>query len=265
MGPLLSSKIDSGYRMVKKKKRSVISNAQAIARLEKMIPIIFRNLQNAILIEATMKVGNDIVGEMSDRHFPGARAYNRIMKSLAYDLAMHLARLYDVGSRRKPPNKRNIASIPLALRLLRQKRCKNLLSARARAWNPNDLSLADAFELNCLEAIERASKSYSEAFRGRHGRGNIKTLKEFRDNFMAHSLMNDSEANPIYNHLYRLTECARDFVQDARLAVEGRDDDLKKHERIFADDARRFWRMALLGERDESDALHQQLKTSIES
>lgn len=247
--------------MGKKKKRSAISTAEAVARLDKMVPILFRNLQNAILIEATMEVGNNLVGEMSDRSFPGARSYNRIMRSLAYDLAMHLARLYDVGARHRHANEKDIASIPLAVRLLRQQRCKNVLSARARKWNPHDLSFADVFERDCLQAIERASSSYSGTFRGRHGRGGLKTLKEFRDNFMAHSLMNDSDANPIYHHLYRLTDCARDFVQDARLALEGKGDDLQEHERIFTDDARRFWRMALLGERDESEALPEWVKT----
>ena len=202
-----------------------------------------------------MEVGNNTVGEMTDRNFPGASAYNRIMRSLAYDLAMHLARLYDIGSKKHHPNKRDVASIPLAFRLLRQQRCKSALSQRARTWLPHNTSFAGTSERDCLKAIERALESYSETMKGRQGRRVVTTLKEFRDVFMAHSLMKDSDANPIYNQLFRLTDCARDFVQDARLAIEGKANDLKEQERILAADARRFWRMALLGERDESEIL----------
>lgn len=231
----------------KRSKKARLNTQQAVERLDKMIPILFQNLQNALLIEATMEAGNNIVGEMSDRSFPGARTYNRIMRSLAHDLAMHLARLYDKGARNRHDNEKDIASIPLAVRLLRQTRCKKALSKRARNWLPHDATFADIFERDCLKAIERASNSYSETFLGPHGRGGLKILKEFRNNFLAHSLMRNSDANPIYHHLYKLTDSARDFVQDAQLAVKGKGDDLGQHEKIFERDATTFWKMALLG------------------
>jgi hypothetical protein len=236
-----------------KKKKVRINTRQAVERLDKMIPILFQNLQNALLIEATMEAGNNIVGQMPDRSFPGARSYSRIMRSLAFDLAMHLARLYDKGARTRHDNEKDIASIPLAVRLLRQKRCQKALSIRARNWLPHDNTFAGIFEQDCLKAIERASQSYSNTFLGPHGRGGLKVLKEFRNNFLAHSLMNDSDANPIYNHLYKLTDSARDFVQDAQLAIKGKGDDLVRHEKIFEEDATRFWRMALLGERGDTE------------
>ena len=246
--------------MSRKKRRITITTSEALRRLDKMSPIIFRNVQNAIWIEATMEAGNDIVGSMPNRSFPGAGAYNRIMKSLAYDLAMHLARLYDIGARHRRPNEKDIASIPLAVRLLRQRRCKRVLCLRARDWITYDASLNDVFENSCLQAIEQASEIYSRAVSGSIGRDGLRILKEFRDNFVAHSLMNEADANPLYHHLFYLTDCARDFVEHARLAIEGKDEDLRKHEAIFVDDARRFWRMALLGERDEMKAISSQME-----
>jgi hypothetical protein len=235
--------------MVKKKKQVLLNKADAIARLDKMIPILYRNVVNAIRIEATMEAGNAIVRTMPHKAFPGADAFNAIMQSLAFDLAMHLARLYDVGNRNRPVNARDVASIPLAVRLLRQKRCQKELKLRARNWLPHDRSYASMFEQDCIKALARASVGYSETFKGQFGRSGLKTLKIFRDTFMAHSLMTDVDRKPFYNQLFRLTDCARDFVEDARLAASGDNSSLEEKERIFLDHARDFWRMALLGER----------------
>lgn len=236
----------------KKGKNNRITNAEALKRLDSMSPILFKNIDSALRIEATMIVGNDIVGEMLDRNIPGASAFNCIMHSLACDLAMHLARLFDSGARRIHANKRDVASIPLAIRLLRQQRNKKALAARARKWKHPDTYYSEIFEQDCLNAIQRALDNHSNTFRGQYGKGGLMILKEFRDKFMAHSLITDSTANPIFHHLYRLTDSARDTVKEIRLAVEGRADDLEAHERIFTENAESFWRRALLGENDEN-------------
>ncbi|MBY3063319.1 hypothetical protein HFO74_07675 [Rhizobium laguerreae] len=231
-----------------KKKKVLLSNADAIARLDMMIPILYRNIVNAIRTEATMEAGNALIPNLPNA-LPGALAFNAIMQSLAFDLAMHLARLYDVGNRNRHVNSRDVASIPLTIRLLRQKRCQRELRARARNWIPGSRSYADQFERDCANALERVSASYSETFKGQFGRGGLKTLKAFRDTFMAHSLMTDVDVKPIYNQLFRLTDCAKAFVENARIAVSGDNSSLDEQERIFLDQANDFWRMALLGER----------------
>lgn len=232
------------------KKKFLLSKADAIARLDRMIPILYRNVVNAIRIEATMEVGNSIIQTMPDKAFPGADAFNAIMQSLAFDLAMHLARLYDIGNRNRPVNNRDVASIPLAVRLLRQTRCQRELKARARNWLSHDRTFASIFEDDCAKALLRASVCYSDTFKGKFGRSGLKTLKTFRDTFMAHSLMTEVDVKPIYNQLFRLTDCARNFVESARLAVRGDNSSLDERERIFADNARAFWTMALLGKRE---------------
>lgn len=238
-------------KVPKKKKRVLLTKNEAMTRVDKMIPILYRNVVNALRIEATMETGNALIQSMDDKSFPGADAFNTIMQSLAFDLAMHLARLYDVGVRSRHVNSRDVASIPLAIRLLRQKRCKRELKARARNWLPHDKSLANVFEQDCSSALERASDCYSNTFKGPFGRSGLKTLKTFRDTFMAHSLMTDANARPIYNQLFRLTDCARDFVEDARLAVSGDNSSLKEREEIFSKHAQMFWQMALLGKQNE--------------
>ncbi|MCK8780838.1 hypothetical protein M0654_12670 [Rhizobium sp. NTR19] len=233
--------------MPKKRKRQTITTSDAIERIDRMVPILYRNVVNAIRIEATLEAGNEVVGSMSDKGFSGAGAYNAIKQSLGYDLAMHLARLYDIGSRRRHPNTSDVASIPLLVRLLRQKRCQDALKARARDWVPGDRWAAPMYERDCEEALRRASGSYSATFSGKYGRSGLKTLKEFRDTFMAHSLLNDTGANPRYNHLFRLTDAARDFVEQARLAATGTNSSLLRQEKAFRHEAVRFWSKALLG------------------
>ncbi|WFS02400.1 hypothetical protein [Rhizobium tumorigenes] len=239
--------------MASKKKRVLISKAEAIARLDRMMPILYRNIVNAIHIEATMEAGNTMIQAMPNKAIPGALAFNTIMQSLAFDLSMHLARLYDVGVRSRHVNARDVASIPLAVRLLRQKRCQTELKMRARSWLPHDRSFANVFQQDCVSALERASAAYSETFKGQFGRSGLKTIKVFRDTFMAHSLMTDVDKKPFYNQLFRLTDCARNFVEDARLAVSGHNSSLEEKERIFLEEAQDFWRMALLGERSEDE------------
>lgn len=241
--------------MAKKKKTVLLSKADAIARLDTMIPILYRNIVNAIRIEATMEAGNALIQTLPEKALPGADAFNTIMQSLAFDLAMHLARLYDVGNRSRHANERDVASIPLAIRLLRQKRCRTALKARARNWLPDSRAYAGIFERDCEKALERVSDNYSETFKGKFGRGGLKTLKAFRDIFMAHSLMKELDAKPMYNHLFRLTDSAKAFVEDARLAVSGDNSSLDDQERIFLNSANEFWRMALLGERYDEWAM----------
>ena len=64
--------------------------------------------------------------------------------------------------------------------------------------------------------------------------------------------MTDTYANPIYYHLFRLTDSARDFVEHARLAIEGTGSSLAEQEEIFRKEADRFWRRALLGEQQDA-------------
>ena len=224
-----------------------LKTSDAIARIDRMIPLLYQNIVNALRIEATMEAGNKIVQGLPDKQVAGAEAYNTIMQSLAFDLSMHLARLYDVGTKHRPVNQRDVASIPLLVRLLRQERCKKTLMLRARKWAPHNMAYASVFERDCEKALARASAAYSKTFKGAFGRSGLKNLKAFRDTLVAHTLMTDVDQRPMYNQLFRLTDCARDFVEHARLAVTGDNSSLAEFEEIYEGHAEAFWRKALLG------------------
>lgn len=118
--------------------------------------------------------------------------------SLAFDLALHLARLFDARPTRvrnrksgkweylgRHPNRRDEASIPLMIRLLRQKRCRNALIDRARNWHPHhDDWSKRLYASDCDKAIEKAIEHYSSLFRGKFGRSGIYELKKMRDTAM---------------------------------------------------------------------------------
>lgn len=175
----------------KPRRKQPLPASEAIARIDKMMPLLHRNIASAIRIEAVLVAGNELTGRMQTRSFIGASAYNTIARSLAYDLAIHLARLYDVSRMKQPASRQDVASIPFLVRLLRQKRCQKALSRRARHWYPNEHGHADKCEQDCLRALERALTAYSSTFLGPDGRSGLRAVKAFRDDFLAHSLIKD--------------------------------------------------------------------------
>lgn len=230
--------------MAKKNKTNVIGTKAALAKLDRMMPILEKNVLGALRIEATLEVGNDTIRKMTDKDIPGAGAYNTIKQSLSFDLAMHIARLFDKGSGRYHANHKDAASIPLMIRLLRQKRCRRMLADRARM---GDDLLADLFERDCLKALDKASKAYSATFRGKFGQSGLKHLKIARDHHFAHSLMSNKKLKLIYNQLFRLADCAKDILDHASIAITGKalqPADLEQH---FREEADEFWTHALLG------------------
>ncbi len=237
----------------KRKKRNVLGSTAALAKLDQMMPILETNIIGALMIEATLDVGNNIVRDMASKEISGAKAYNTIKQSLTFDLAMHLARMFDKGSRRFHANDKDAASIPLMIRLLRQKRCRRMLVHRARRTNDIHKELADLFENDCIKALEKASKAYSATFRGKLGKSGLKRLKTARDHHFAHSLMSNKKLDLIYNHLFRLVDCARECLDPASIAITGTALELSKLEEDFKEEAVEFWNRALLGAAQSHD------------
>ncbi|MGV2108698.1 hypothetical protein ACQZ4X_21785 [Agrobacterium vitis] len=246
---------------MRRKKPVVLKTSEALDRLIKMMPLIRANIEQALRIEATLEAGNKIVGEMQDREFPGARAYNVIKASLGFDLALHLARLFDARPVRycnrksgkleyvgRHPNARDEASIPLMIRLLRQKRCRDALIERARSWHPtHDECSKRLYAADCEKAIGLAVEGYGNLYHGRFGRSGLGELKKMRDTAIAHSSIKPAEWKVIYNHLFRLVDDACKIVEVANVAIAGYSPDLQRLEEEFEEEANEFWERALLG------------------
>lgn len=217
-----------------------------------MMRTVGREVAQANRIIAALEAGNDVVGAMIDRNIQGAKTYNTIKRSLSYELALHLARLFDSGSRKWPKNKSDIASIPLMVRLLRQKRCKAALAKRARETQ-NALGRELSLEQDSIAAAERASEIYTGTFKG-VGRPGSRALRSARDTFLAHSLIREKHADPKYGELFYLFEWARQFAESASLAINLHNLGLEISHREHRLDADRFWHMALNRQQSTSDA-----------
>lgn len=200
----------------------------------------------ALHAEAALEASNYIVVAHPDRKWPGAMTYSAIAQSLALNVTISLARLYDPGTRRVHPNKRDIASIPLMVRLLKQKRCQKAMMQRARDWTPHLEGMANIHATACGKAIEAAINSYETLQKTPEGRAASKKLREFRNFRLVHSMMRDMiKSLPTYRELFNLIDVARNLVENASLAIDGKNRDLKETEANYRDNADAFWRMAL--------------------
>lgn len=232
-------------RTRRRRKRVVISQAEAVRRLEFMVLRIEEDVRIGLRAEATLEAANDIVMAAPRKERPGALAYRTISQSLALNLAISLARLFDLGSKRRHPNKRDIASIPLIIRLLKQRRCQTVLVERARSWTPHLTGLEDTHGNTCQQSIDKAINAYDELRKSREGRAMLRRLRDFRNRHLAHSMMQDVlKARPTYKELFTLMDVARDAVEGAKLAIDGQSMELKDSEKIYRDKVDDFWRMA---------------------
>lgn len=230
----------------KRKKPVIIKRGEAVRRLGRMLKAIHRDALMVLATEAALETANDIVMASPDAERPGPGTYETVAQSLVLNMAMSLARLYDPGSRRYPPNKRDLASIPLIVRLLKQKRCQDELARQARAWIPHMPSIADTQEQACCKAIADALAAFSELRRDPAGRVAMARLRTMRDKLIAHSFMDEVHlAMPTYDQLFRMADVARDVAAGAMFAINGRHVDLLDFEAERAKQGRLFWRHAL--------------------
>jgi hypothetical protein len=247
-----------------KRRRKTIPRAEAVKRLGAMVKAIHRDLERALAIEAALEEANRIVNATPAQIRVGADTYSTISHSLTIDLAMTLARLFEPmpaeqakgGRKRLVPYKTERATIPLIVHLLRQKRCRDDLAARARQWIPHMPSIADSQEAACRKACADAVEAFAALRRIHDGRQGIARLNALRNNAIAHTLMWKHEApGPQYRQLFRLADAARDVVAAALLAIEGNNTDFLDVERIRRKSAERFWKHALrpVEERHQSE------------
>jgi AbiU2 len=252
----------------KKRKRKVpvtIKRGEAVRRLGGMLKAIYRDALMVLAAEAALETANAIVVASPNAERPGPVTYETVTQSLMLNMAMSLARLYDLGSRRYPPNKRDLASIPLIVRLLKQKRCQDELARRARAWIPHMPSIADSQEKACRKAIADVLAAFTALRCDPTGRAAMARLRNMRDKLMAHSFMEEVRlAMPTYDQLFRLADVARDVAAGAMFAIDGQHVDLLDFEKERLKQGGLFWGHALRLPADSSQsASSAQMKRSF--
>jgi hypothetical protein len=229
-----------------------LSANDAVVRLDQMIDLIYRDVEIATATEAALESANKMaMGSLRGVQFYGADCYNAVAQSMALHLALTLAKLFEIPSLRGQGkstrfNKSDVASIPLMVRLLEQKRCRVRLSKRARDWTPMIPEMADRHAESCELAIDRAIEAYNELRRKPAGRKASTKLRGFRDKVLAHTLLITAlDSRPTYREMFHLARVARQVVEHARLAISGHHLDMTDHMERRLEVAEAFWKPAM--------------------
>ncbi|NGO55433.1 hypothetical protein [Allomesorhizobium camelthorni] len=230
-----------------------MSVADAMSRLDLVLKALESETRRAIWAKATLEVGNAIV--MADYHgqtFDGAECYNVLRNSTQTALILSLCKLFERPRGRQGQseatafNRSDLASVPVFLHLLRQKRCRAKLVERASAgWNGNSLGMSKTWEGDCMAALQRCDDA-ARRLTSPRGRRAAVTLGAFRDDHVAHLYAEPRAWNANrYNELFHLLDIASDLVSHASIAFRGRNLDFKEREEIWMGEARAFWKPAL--------------------
>ena len=235
-----------------RKKPITITLAAAMNRIDHMIKLVVENVRAVISLEAMLETGNEAVTALrngADRglNWYGANCYNVVIHSVTLNMALTLARLFDLGVRSKHRNKRDVASIPLLLSLVKQKRCCAALSKRAREWTPL-IGMAAEHEMTVRKEIDAAISVYRGLTITHKGRLAASTLKGFRDQKLAHSLMvavSKPLARPRFEELTLLLNTAVSVTAHLRLAIDGQNWDPTEFKQIARHQGNAFWGPAI--------------------
>jgi hypothetical protein len=230
------------------KKRITLPKSVAIKRLDDIWSLVEDNLRITIDVEAVLEEANAAVKSLPNKFFFGADSYNIAKQCMAFNLAIAAARLFDPGRKRGKKNRSDVASIPLLVHFLKQKRCRDILLDRARNWTPGLRGSDDKNAEDCNEAINNALTVYSSLIRSPQGRRALAALRTFRNVRLAHTLLIEDVLRniPTYDDLFSLVAVAREFSIHAKLAITGTNTDFVEVGRLRRVDAEIFWRTALL-------------------
>ncbi|RUV75896.1 MAG: hypothetical protein EOR30_17235 [Mesorhizobium sp.] len=242
----------------KKKRAKPLPIETAIERLGAMVELVERELRTAIQLEMSLETANNIVkAELHGHRFYGAECYDTVKLATQLYLAIVLAKLFEEPrpkpgeSIAKKANRSDVASIPLMLRLLGQKRCVRKLVTEAGLWqsfrSSADQTNAAAAERHAAAALSR----YRELRRSRDGGLALAKLSAFRNEWLAHLLLKQSEKNvPKYDQLFLLVDAARDIIGATKFAVKGSNLELTDWEKERSRISNAFWNPALIAARD---------------
>jgi hypothetical protein len=145
---------------------------------------------------------------------------------------MALSRLYDRDS--------DVASILALITLVKRQDVREKLLGGARSWRG---AAASQNARHCTEAVERLLTHYSNLA----GEDSylLRDLRDFRDSWVAHNLINIKGTPPQYHHLSRLVYISAKFAEAAKLAIYGANINYAERRDSNRDAADDFWKSAL--------------------
>ncbi|MGO1075684.1 AbiU2 domain-containing protein [Inquilinus sp. CA228] len=206
--------------------------------------LVRRDIRRALAVEAVLEAGNDVVKTLKGQHAEGAEAYNIIKSSLETHLIVILGRLLDNSREKMPLAKRDSNCIPYLMEWLAQPGCCDALVKRAaKHWRfgPSEpRARGDA----CRSAVDGATSLYTQLSSSARWTRAVTTMREFRHNYLAHSL-GRKITSPVYKELFYLGRESTLIAAAVNHAVLGLNEDLAAYGELHREEADAFWGRAL--------------------
>lgn len=221
----------------------------ALRRTDNIVNLLAEDTWFALRTRATLHTANQVVCQSGHDH-PSrfGDTYNVIQNSLALNVALALARLFDVSTPKQhgPIETQDKASIPVLAHLLMRTDVRDALEERARGWHPQLAGGVALGEASCRKALDAALASFTALQVSAEHKQAYSRIREFRTRRLAHNLFDKAPTElPLFDDLDVLADNARTFVCSAMLAINGYNRDLREQEERKEKMDTEFWTIAL--------------------
>jgi citrate synthase len=203
-------------------------------RLRVTVMKVRMDYEHTLDVECSMCAASDVVRALGSTESDCASAYNAALTSMKIHFSLSLSRLLDDTRLRKrngrAPNSTDLASVPLLIRFIRQKRCRDLLVKE----NPG-----------AAKSIDAALRTYSAKLCSHSAVMTRRKLKALRNHYLAHSLILEAKLpGPRFNQLFSLSRSIGVVVSHLCSAIEDYQWDIDSERDVLSEQARQFWSMA---------------------
>lgn len=225
-----------------------MNTAEALRRVQVILPMLRDDVRTAVLSHAVMEASNDIIPSgMKGLHCEFTDTYGAVQNALALKLSMDLARIFDLSrGKRFAPAEQDKASVQVLAALLGRIDVQDSLERQAGEWlsGITHVGSTKSAHSNVVEvALASIEEEYRSDDRGACRKAIIdflaevnridvmgseeclalRRLREFRDRRLAHSLFDkEPDALPRYSDLNLMLGIAKEATRLASLAVEGK-------------------------------------------
>jgi AbiU2 len=229
-------------------KRQPLPFDEALRRTERITSLLAADTWFALRARSALHTANEVIWDHDyDRPSKFADTYNVVQNSMALNVALAVARLFDVSDPgRYPVEQQDKASIPVLATLLTRHDVQDALAEKARGWHPQLIGGRELGEDSCRDALSTALALYDAFTKSNELQDAVSRVRAFRTSRLAHHLFHDEPTDrPLFDDLDLLANFARDCVRATVLGVEGRDHNLGYEEVIKRSIDRPFWEVAL--------------------
>ena len=201
-----------------------------------------QNAHDAIALQAMLSGINDNepFRSLFNNTYEG-HGLNTVYHALLRQLVVALTRIYD------PPTK-NRASLPRLMQLLEERPLVGLFVELARRWIIGIDRLEKINAYRAAKAILRARRRYKRLVESDEGKTWLRTLKEFRDHHLVHSLFNLNEGDRVqYGYIGDLLDRTMPIIDDLQFGIEGVNRDRNEDRAEEQARAESFWKVVANG------------------